>query len=221
VEGVVKSPFNPLSVPNVALTLALELLEQPLSRLPPISKFAGAGIYAIYYTGSFPLYAALVAKKKGGNLTPIYVGKAQRKGHRRGIEFTPTAETALLDRLKAHARSIGDASNLNVEDFQCKYLVVEEAFISLAESVLIGVFRPLWNQLSLGFGSNSTGVPRSSQAASAWDVIHPGRQRGLGAAKLSLAQLEGKILEHFKAAEILGADKELDRIAARIKKYTH
>lgn len=40
-------PFDPLNVENIGVTLAIELLEQPFSPLPP-SKFVGAGVYAIF-----------------------------------------------------------------------------------------------------------------------------------------------------------------------------
>ena len=43
-------PFDPLAVENVGVTLAVELLERPLHGMPPTEGFAGAGVYALYYS---------------------------------------------------------------------------------------------------------------------------------------------------------------------------
>ena len=53
-EGHQQEPFDPLAVDNVGVTLAVELLEQPLHATPPEEGFAGAGIYAHYYLGDQP-----------------------------------------------------------------------------------------------------------------------------------------------------------------------
>ena len=51
-----------------------EALEQrPPTRFPPQESFVGAGLYALYYRGSLPLYAKLRDHKN----IPIYVGKAE------------------------------------------------------------------------------------------------------------------------------------------------
>ena len=218
--GGAGAPFNPLSVPNVALTLAVELLEQANQDLPPSGSFPGAGIYALYYLGAFEPYIPL-ARQNTPKLcrAPIYVGKAVRKGSRVGIDFSPTTEAALFNRLKLHAKSIADAG-LEPKDFRCKYLVVEDAFVSLAESVLIGVFRPLWNQVVSGFGNNPTGGPRSTQAQSKWDTLHPGRRRGKGEAKAELEAILAKVESHLRENPLDSMDSELRRIAERLAKYS-
>jgi hypothetical protein len=214
-------PFNPLNVPNVALTLALEVLEQDLHDLPPDDKFAGVGIYVLYYSGPFEAYSKLAERNKNGKYkVPIYVGKAVRRGARKGsISFQPTDQAAIYDRLRLHSNSIDMASNLDLAHFRYRYLIMEDAFISLAESVLISVFRPLWNQVLEGFGINPTGKPRSGQAKSDWDVIHPGRDRGRGEPKRTEVEIIGRVREHLEANGLQEMDAELLRIRKRIEKY--
>lgn len=214
-------PFNPLQIPNVALTLALEVLEQEVHSLPPAKSFRGAGIYLLYYNGNFPLYAQISQLNKTDNpVAPIYVGKAVRKGSRKGVDFKPSSQPAVYSRIGNHAKSIEKAENLSIQDFRCRYLVVEDAFISLAESVLISVFRPLWNQVVNGFGNNPTGGPRSRQAKSDWDLLHPGRTRGQGEPQKTMATISEEIRLHLQENDSASMDKELVRIRNRIKKYS-
>ncbi len=214
------SPYNPVDVPNIALSLALEVLEQDLHPVPPAKTSPGAGIYLIYYFGEFkPYHALAVVNSENDCRLPIYVGKGERKGKRKGISFEQSKEAAIHSRLSNHAKSIQSAENLSLSDFRCRYLAIEEAFIGLAESVLISVFRPLWNQVVEGFGNNPTGGPRSSQARSGWDVVHPGRVRGLGKPKKSVAELTGLITTHLQSLDSAGTDEELARIRDRIQKY--
>ena len=48
-------------------------------------------------------------------------------------------------RLKEHAQSIRLAQNLEIDDFTCRFLAVDEIGIPLAESLLISTYAPLWN----------------------------------------------------------------------------
>ena len=77
-------PFNPLDKSNLGESVAEAMLHQPVGALPP-EPFIGAGIYAIYYIGDFPLYEE-IAKKNRNDLYhwPIYVGKAVPAGARKG-----------------------------------------------------------------------------------------------------------------------------------------
>jgi hypothetical protein len=88
------TPFDPLTVENVGVTLAVELLKQPISRLDA-APFKGAGVYALYYTGGHPAYSSLVAldKSKGGWKYPVYIGSAVRENAKQG--FNPRASTPL------------------------------------------------------------------------------------------------------------------------------
>ncbi len=171
-----RKPFNPIAIPNIALNLALEVLEQTAHPLPPVHRPVGAGVYLLYYRGNFEPY--LPFQEPNRAKLPIYVGKADRKGMRKGFKFDPPQAHEISGRLRAHINSITLASNLELSDFFCRYLSVEDSFIGLAESILVSVFDPLWNRILDGFGNNPTGTPREGQAISKWDQFHPGRQRG-------------------------------------------
>jgi len=148
----------------------------PAQQLPP-EPFQGAGIYAIYYTGAFPLYSQMAAMNRDGQFHwPIYVGKAIPAGARKG-GFGLGAEPglALHRRLADHQKSIQHASNLLLEDFACRFLVVEDIWIPLGEALLIEMFRPLWNRSLDGFGNHDPGKGRHNQRRSPWDTVHPGR----------------------------------------------
>jgi Eco29kI-like restriction endonuclease len=77
--------------------------------------------------------------------------------------------------LREHAASIQQATNLSLGDFTCRYLVVDDIWIPLAESLLISMFIPLWNSSLDGFGNHDPGAGRYNQQRSPWDEIHPGR----------------------------------------------
>ncbi len=54
----------------------------PVHILPPSVSFYGTGVYAIYYTGSCPLYNRYAELNRLSYDYPIYVGKAVPKGWR-------------------------------------------------------------------------------------------------------------------------------------------
>jgi hypothetical protein len=170
-------PFNPLDTRNLAEAVARALLERPVHALPPEARQLSGGIYAIYYNGEHPLYVSIANRNRGGRFElPIYVGKAIPAGSRSGGGGLTAGEKAdLLNRLKAHARNISATQNLDLRDFQCRYLVVDPVWIPLAEGLLIRRFAPLWNTTLSGFGNNAVGGKRLSGKRSRWDVIHPGR----------------------------------------------
>jgi hypothetical protein len=170
-------PYNPLDRKNLGRSVAEALLKQPVNRLPPTEAFLGAGIYAIYYVGDFPPYAIISERNWDDKFeAPIYVGKAVPKGARKGRTGTgaPTG-AALYKRLAEHSESIKAATNLQVEDFFCRYLVAEDIWIPLGESLLVEQFSPLWNKIIDGFGNHAPGKGRYEQERSSWDVLHPGR----------------------------------------------
>ena len=84
-EGkTVIKPFNPLDKRNLGESVADALLETKAQPLPPES-FIGAGVYALYYTGSFSAYAQLAEINRNEQFRcPIYVGKAIPAGARKG-----------------------------------------------------------------------------------------------------------------------------------------
>jgi hypothetical protein len=168
-------PYNPLDTRHLGASVAealLERLPQPLGQLHP---FSGAGIYAIYYTGDFPLYAPIAAANNDDQWRwPIYVGKAVPSGARKGGIGAATGRW-LFNRLREHAESVSAAENLDLADFRCRYLVVEDIWIPLGESLLIAKFTPLWNRMIDGFGNHDPGAGRYMGARPRWDVLHPGR----------------------------------------------
>lgn len=168
--------FNPLDKTNLAGSVRDHLLKRPAVQLPP-ERFRGAGIYAIYYVGEFPAYRMLVMTASSEEqAVPIYVGKAVPPGSRKGGYGLGTDPgDVLYQRLSQHASSIREARNLDLADFQCRYLLVDDIWIPLGESLLIETFKPVWNILVDGFGHHDQGKARRGQKKSAWDTLHPGR----------------------------------------------
>lgn len=170
-------PFNPLDKTNLGESVAEALLQQPAGPLPPAEPFIGAGVYAIYYDGPFPLYKDIAELNRDGRYGwPIYVGKAVPAGARKGgYGLGADPGQALFKRLAEHGSSIEQANNLESEHFKCRFLVVDDIWIPLAESLLIEMFSPLWNKRIDGFGNHDPGKGRYNQQRSPWDELHPGR----------------------------------------------
>jgi hypothetical protein len=171
------APFNPLDKTNLGESVADALLQRPIGPLPPQEPFVGAGVYAIYYEGPFPLYKDVTDLNKNGRYAwPIYVGKAVPAGARKGgYGLGADPGQALFKRLVEHASSIEQVDNLRIEDFKCRFLVVDDIWIPLAESLLIEMLSPLWNKKIDGFGNHDPGKGRYNQQRSSWDELHPGR----------------------------------------------
>jgi hypothetical protein len=169
-------PFNPLAKRHLGESVGQAMLRQAVVPLRDLSAFDGAGIYAIYYTGSFQGYEVIAEKNRNQRFSvPIYVGKAVPKGARKGSDLEATPGKVLYNRLKQHAKSIEEASNLDIADFHCRYLIVDDIWIPLGESLLIAKFDPLWNKLIDGFGNHDPGKGRHAGLRPRWDVLHPGR----------------------------------------------
>lgn len=169
-------PFNPLDKRHLGESVGQAMLRQPAKPMAELKSFIGAGIYAIYYCGNFPAYKAIARQNSEGRfLIPIYVGKAVPKGARKGGALDLNPGTALFNRLTQHVRSIQEASNLDINDFHCRYLIVDDIWIPLGESLFIAKFNPLWNKLIDGFGNHDPGKGRHAGLRPRWDVLHPGR----------------------------------------------
>ncbi|MER8068372.1 Eco29kI family restriction endonuclease [Streptomyces sp. NPDC094034] len=171
-EASRREPFNPLDLENLGRSMEAELLTrkpEPLADIPPVY---GSGIYALYYCGPNPLYQEISQPEC---LSPIYVGQARPEGVRKGAK-TKGPGVKLWDRLFLHRRSIEQVHDLDVADFKVRYLVSIEAFVSLAERVMISHYRPVWNSVVDGFGNNDPGANRRKTGARPpWDELHPGR----------------------------------------------
>lgn len=72
-----------------------------------------------------------------------------------------------FNRLCEHAESIRQTKNLSIEHFACRYLVVDDIWIPLGESLLIEM-SPIWNRLIDGFSNHDPGSAVTS------NDVHPG-----------------------------------------------
>lgn len=167
-------PYDPLNRDNLGRSVAEAMLEQQIQGLGDVRRFEGAGIYAIYYTGKFSCYDVIAKQNRDGKFErPIYVGKAVPSGARKGN--VQGGGSPLFGRIKEHADSVRAAKNLDIADFHCRYLVVEDIWIPLGESLLIARFSPVWNKLVDGFGNHDPGKGCHQGVRSRWDTLHPGR----------------------------------------------
>ncbi|WP_369804397.1 Eco29kI family restriction endonuclease [Canibacter zhuwentaonis] len=139
-----------------------------------LARFEGAGIYALYYHGSFEAYSLLTVQNQHSSREPIYIGKAVPSGRRRDIAVE-TKTTALFKRLGDHAKSIIAASNLDIADFRARWLVMEDIWVPLGESAMIRRHTPVWNTLLDGFDNHNPGRGRINGVRSKLDTLHPGR----------------------------------------------
>jgi len=202
-------PFNPLDKQNLAESIATAIDRAQVQPLPP-PKFTAAGLYFLYYSGPYDAYAPLVKFNAGGYYWPIYIGKGMPPGVRKGAAEEggkALKNKGIYDRLKNHAKSIGEAENLELAHFHCRLLAMDEAFIHLGEILLISKFRPVWNVALDGFGNNPVGGPRSAGRRSAWDTVHPGRQARATAAVDPKRQRELLIRINAHLADVLPAQR--------------
>lgn len=169
-------PFNPLDKKNLGASVAEAMLAGKTHPLGDLPEFKGAGIYAIYYSGDFSPYREIAKRNRDSKSAPIYVGKAVPAGARKGgSTFSAAVGKSLFKRLSEHAESVRSVSNLNIEDFSCRFLVVDDIWIPLGESLLIARYSPVWNSFVDGFGNHDPGSGRYNGMRPRWDVLHPGR----------------------------------------------
>jgi hypothetical protein len=71
----------------------------------------------------------------------------------------------IYSRLSNHEKSIRAAENLEIKDFHCRWLAMDEAFIHLGEILLISKFRPVWNVALDGFGNKPGWRPANRRQA--------------------------------------------------------
>ncbi len=200
-----RGPYNPLARLALAKSIEAEIATcvlMPLAGLPPIS---GAGVYAIFYTGTLAIYEPLALSFQTDNPRPIYVGKAIPKGGRiGGLNAVSVASGALRGRLVKHASSIAVTENLSVFDFQVRYLAVDDIWIPLGENILIETHRPIWNRVIWGFGNNALGRGRGNQKVSLWDILHPGRETNIDPERRATTQdeLSERVRGYFRGEPV-------------------
>lgn len=166
------SVFDPSNPSTVGQFIGLAMVAQDRFPLATVPAFYGSGVYALYYKGSYRNYQPI-----SGTETPIYVGKAD--------PAAPSAKTPreqqqrLWRRLRDHARSVRKAvSTLSLDDFTCRFLVVQSGWQTPAEDYLIELFKPVWNdEINIAFGVGKHGDDPGTRAnlRSPWDTLHPGR----------------------------------------------
>ena len=212
-----EAPYNPLEKRHLAESVANALLHRPIEPLPPPDAFEGAGIYAIYYTGALDIYEPIATRNRDGVFEmPIYIGKADPQGGRKGADFDAPHGLALCSRLADHAKSVMAAANLSIADFACRHLVVDEVWIRMAERMLISWHQPVWNMVVDGFGNHDPGGRRATQYRSPWDVLHPGRPWAVKLADsgVQVDQIRARIADHLAAR--INAELEERKADARL-----
>ena len=200
-------PYNPLAKQNLGASVAEALLARATQPMATLEPFGGEGIYAIYYTGNFAAYELIANRNRGDRFeAPIYVGKAVPEGARKGGKSGTKsgAGKALFIRILEHAESVQRVSNLSLADFHCRYLVVDDIWIPLAESLPINKFLPVWNTIVDGFGNHDPGKGRYEGKRPRWDVIHPGREWAARCAERveTPEQILADVEEHLRALPI-------------------
>jgi len=105
----------------------------------------------------------------------------------------------LYQRLAQHAASLHQAENLSLDDFRCRYLVVDDIWVPLAEALMIQHYQPVWNQALQGFGNHDPGAGRRVGARPDWDEVHPGRPWAVrqAPARRSADESLARIAAHF------------------------
>jgi len=189
------APISAKDVSYIVEPLVSFIENSPLINLEDLQSFTGAGVYALYLCNPVGTHYAGIIQPE----YPIYIGKAVPKGSRQGkssVEGKP-----LFDRLRKHASSIRQVSNLNLAEIKCRFMIFGEGttdMIVSAESYIIKHFNPLWNSHIDGFGINAPGKGRYDQQPSEWDTIHSGR---------------------YYASQLRGQPRDSNLIHEKIKQY--
>lgn len=211
------NPYNPLDLETLGQSLIREMERRHPEPLGAVGRFAGSGVYFLYYVGEALPYSEMGAFNALHNcVLPIYVGRARDTGAREGSSpFDPITKPLLFDRLREHKNSIAKveltasgAYPLAVSDFRVRYLVSMPLWVPLAEAMAIRGYRPLWNSRVQGFGIHAPGRGRGLQRQSEWDTLHPGRRF---AASLPLNEKSAADLAARAHAESVEAVRRLAR----------
>lgn len=194
------SIFDPADPTTAGRVVALTLVAQKRHSLSRVPLFYGSGVYALYYKGAakpFAAYAPLMGKDH-----PIYVGKAD--------PADPSAKEAigqgpgLAKRLREHAARIMKAhSTLDINDFECRFLICQSGIQQSAEAYLIHFFKPIWNsdtKICFGMSKHGDSAKTRGNGRSPWFTMHPGvnwaDDSDLQDQKPK-AQIESDIAQHF------------------------
>ena len=190
--------FDPSEPRLIGHFVALALISQDRRPLETIKTFYGAGVYAIYYTGETEVYGPIA-----GTETPIYVGKADPPV---GATTLLDQETKLYGRLNEHRKNIDKVAGIEITDFECRALAVQSGYQAAAESHLINLFKPIWNnetKILFGIGKHGDAATTRANNKSPWDTLHPGRAwaEGNPVAK-TVDEIEAEVVDHFASTTI-------------------
>jgi hypothetical protein len=165
--------YDPLRRVNLGRSVQWALLAREPVRINRIPVFDGCGIYALYYAGPLPLYSAISSVDCK---VPIYVGKADPEGARKGLNVRPAWEgRKLRNRLIQHGRKIEASNDFDADQFYVRYLPADDLFTLMAERLMISGYHPVWNLALDGFGVNPQGGRREAeQLRPAWHELHRG-----------------------------------------------
>lgn len=172
------NPLNDLGISRRELnaTIIEEFEDHPGKEIPePYNPFTGSGVYGLYYFGDYEYYS-LISNEKGVYDMPIYIGKGEPKGVRKGhTDLNTSTGRYIYKRLLDHRKSIEKAENLNIENFRVKLLITHPIWTRYCEQTLISYYKPWWNRYIDGFGLHDVGSGRAGSERSVWDTLHPGR----------------------------------------------
>lgn len=187
--------FNPFAPKVVGELIANTLLVQDRQGLTEsvITRFYGAGVYALYYKGPFDAYRPISRREH-----PIYVGKSDPA--QLHAENPKQQGQRLYRRLADHQGNLSDIESLRIEDFDCRFLVVHSAWVKPAEDYLIEHFHPVWNKemkICQGFGKHGDSSETRKNKRSPWDILHPGRGWATSELGRTVDDVKQAISDHF------------------------
>ena len=160
--------WDPLTYDTLMAGTVAHFEKQERIPLESVAGVKGPGIYALYYEGVMAEHRPIAVGR--GPSTP-----AKRFPRARERVASWTSNTLLRERIRQHARSIGQVDNLALDDFSCRVLAIVPVWIVFAEQALIKRYRPVWNSCLDGFGKHDQGRRRGTTKRSWWDTLHPGR----------------------------------------------
>jgi hypothetical protein len=184
--------FDPSNSNIAGRIVGITMIAQTRKPLANVDRFYGSGVYAIYYSGKFPAYAAISKREH-----PIYVGKADPAD--RASKTAMEQGDKLSGRLNEHRMNIAKAATtLRLEGFEYRALVVQTGWQSAAENYLIDLFKPIWNNevgICYGFGKHGDAPETRANLRSPWDTLHHGRDWAHRDPKMKDARPQERIVD--------------------------
>lgn len=215
--------YDPLSNANLGANITLALLQSEALSLADHSSKAfagGGGVYAVYYSGSCPIYRLYKRYNLKHAKLPIYVGKAMAASTLTGLQGFRDSESnyALSERVWEHHKTIRGMAGpcpypLDINDFTFRHLSLGDSHVTLAEAALMTFLRPLWN--GSGFGNHVPGGGRKGKR------VPPALRRAHSAIKpvpseLEVREIRQRIVDQVKVLRRRREDDGLERVRIMI-----